>query len=587
MHVPIRLFAPLATALVCVSSAAGQDRVSREIVSYERDVKPIIRKRCATCHNTERPRGELDLTSFSGVMAGGAGGKVAVSGHSDESPIYTHTAHLEDPKMPPNAPRIPQCEIDLIRVWIDGGLLERTGDAVATPNSSTAGAAALVSPTISPRASAISALAAHPSAPIVAVSGNNQVLLFDLSARKIKGALPYPEGDIFRLRFSKDGRVLLAAGGTGAELGRVALFRTDEWSRLATLGDELDVILGADLRGDLSRIAIGGPARVVKVLANPGGKVLFTLRKPTDWVTTLAFSPDGLLLAAGDRFGGLFLWEAQTGELFLSPKGHARALTSLAWNAPGDRLWTAAEDGVIQVLNLHTGKSEQRWDAHAGGVLAIDLHDSGRIASVGRDRRLKVWSLEGKPLGEFSRMNDAVSRVAWASDGRSIVTGDFAGQVRVWSLADGSFVKLPMPVAESRQVAVFVKPDLAPARVYSPKVPAGAAPAARGGSPGLAGGDDPAAALANARQAAAAAERTVAILSKLSQSQGTATAIDSAEIALGAARDARVALKTAIEADSGNSALAKALEETERAIKLLEEKNKRALNRSVSQAGAK
>jgi hypothetical protein len=365
------------------------------------------------------------------------------------------------------------------------------------------------------------------------------------------------------------------------------LFRTDEWSRIATLGDELDVILGADLRGDLSRVAIGGPARVVKVLANPGGKVLFTLRKPTDWVTTLAFSPDGLLLAAGDRFGGLFVWEAQTGELFLSPKGHARALTSLAWNASGDRLWTAAEDGVIQVLNLHAGKSEQRWDAHAGGVLAIDLHDSGRIASVGRDRRLKVWSLEGKPLGEFSRMDDAVSRVAWASDGRSIVTGDFAGQVRVWSLADGSFVKLPMPVAESRQAAVFVKPDVAPARVYSPKLPTVAAPAARGGSPGLAGGDGPDAALANARQAAAAAERTVAILSKLSQRQGTTTAVDSAEIALGAARDARVALKTAIEADSGNSALAKALEETERAIKLLEEKNKRALNRSVSQAGAK
>ena len=45
------------------------------------------------------------------------------------------------------------------------------------------------------------------------------MLVFDLAAHKLLGALPFPEGDLFCLRFSKDGQTLLAAGGGGAESG--------------------------------------------------------------------------------------------------------------------------------------------------------------------------------------------------------------------------------------------------------------------------------------------------------------------------------------------------------------------------------
>ena len=89
-----------------------------------------------------------------------------------------------------------------------------------------------------PARSAVSALAVSPAAPIVTVSRHKQVLVFDWKARKLLGALAFPEGDVFAPRFSRDGRSLLAAGGFGAESGRAVLFETTTWARTASIGDE-------------------------------------------------------------------------------------------------------------------------------------------------------------------------------------------------------------------------------------------------------------------------------------------------------------------------------------------------------------
>src|SRR5262249_22961129 len=154
-------------------------------LSFDRDVQPILRKRCAGCHNSERPRGELDMTSYASVIAGGTTGKAAVAGNPEESPLYTFASHLEEPHMPPNAPRIPQRELDVLRRWIEEGLRESPSEAVAgsagmapapAPNVPPDG---LVAARNAPRAPAITALAICPSEPVAAISWHRQVLLFD------------------------------------------------------------------------------------------------------------------------------------------------------------------------------------------------------------------------------------------------------------------------------------------------------------------------------------------------------------------------------------------------------------------------
>jgi WD40 repeat protein len=599
------LLSALALLSVCAPKLVAQVAKPAPTLSFDRDVHPILRKRCASCHNAERARGELDLTSFAGVVAGGASGKAAVAGAPEQSPMYTQAAHLEEPHMPPNAPRIPQREVDILCGWIEQGLTERSTDsgassasqAVATSRdrSSAGTAGGLIPPSVSPRAAAVSAIAASPIAPVAAVSGRKEVLVYDIAARRLSGALAFPEGDVFVLKFSRDGKLLLAAGGIGARSGKAVLFETSTWARVSALGDELDAVLAADLSPDKMRVALGGPSRIVKVFANPGGELLQTFRKPTDWVTAASFSPDGLLTAAGDRFGGLFLWETRLGAEFLSLRGHSRAVTSIAWLAQSDGLVTAGEDGVIQVWDLHTGKLRSRWEAHPGGVLALDVDPSGRIASVGRDRQVRVWDAESKLIIDRGPTTDHATRVSWTSDPQTLLAGDYSGEVRLWRLDQTASASLPVPVAPEPAALATVVPVLRRARPYAPSGTATAAPVlpppTRKEATSATVGELEIA-LQAARTTALAAERTVASLSRLAQAQTSSTPgaaslsppIDHPGDALAAASSALASLRAALAAEPGEAALTRAIEETERAVLLLKRKERRGSDRMSSTA---
>jgi hypothetical protein len=578
------MVAALAHFTLAAATVEGTDgEIQPPMTAFDRDVQPILRKRCASCHNAERPRGELDLTSYAGVMAGGAGGKAVMPRNPEESPVYTLPAHLEEPNMPPNAPMIPRRELDVLQRWIEGGLVEHAGDSgpkpvVGTkPDHPARPAGGLVPPVVSTRAAAITALAVSPARPIAAASLHTQVLVYDFGGRKILGALPFPEGDVFAMAFSHDGRTLLAAGGRGAESGKIVLFDTSTWGRLSTLGDEFDTILAAGLSPDGSRAVLGGPGRVVKVLANPRGETLHTFRKPTDWVTAASFSPDGLLVAAGDRFGGLFLWEVRTGKEFLSLRGHTKAVTAIGWLSDGDAMVTSSEDGRVQIWNLHTGQAASGWDAHPGGVLGIDVHRSGRIASAGRDRRIKVWQGDGRLAADLGPAADQATRVAWTPDGRSIISGDCTGEVRVWSLDGPSYTILPTPVSPKPTALALVVPELVPARPYAPK-PSPEPFQPRGDSTPAGTEDDLDAAIASARTAAAAAEKALADLSRLARSRAVARpgresrSGHSVAEALEAANAGLASLRAALANDPDNETLTRAITEAERAVRDLERK---------------
>ena len=65
-----------------------------------------------------------------------------------------------------------------------------------------------------------------------------------------------------------------------------------------TVGEEYDTVLAADISPDQTKIALGGPDRLVKIYSTATGELLHKMKKHTDWVTAVAFSPNGELLAS-------------------------------------------------------------------------------------------------------------------------------------------------------------------------------------------------------------------------------------------------------------------------------------------------
>jgi len=284
-------------------------------------------------------------------------------------------------------------------------------------------------------------VAASPWAPLVAVAGHQQVLLFNSETFDVIGVLPFAEGQPVDLKFSRNGKLLLASGGHGAQSGRVVLWDVESGKRLASLGQEYDTVLAADIRSDQSQVALGGPSRLVKVLATSSGEVAHKLKKHTDWVTAVAFSPNGQMLASADRNGGIILWDPDSGQELFTLAGHKSAVTALSWRDDSKLLASSSEDGTVKLWEMQEGKQAKSWNAHSSGALWASYSHEGQIASCGRDGAVVLWDGNGNKLRKLEFSNELPLRAVLTEDGKRIFTTDFEGQVIAWNAGDGKRIR--------------------------------------------------------------------------------------------------------------------------------------------------
>jgi WD40 repeat protein len=231
--------------------------------------------------------------------------------------------------------------------------------------------------------------------------------------------------------------LLLAGGGRGAKEGKTVVYDVKTGKRLSEAGDEIDVVLAADISPDHKRIALGGPQRVVRVFSVADGAPLYELRKHTDWILAAEFSPDGQFLATADRSGGVRVWEADTGTEYLNLEAHKAAATALGWRDDAKALMTAGEDGAVKFWDVVEGKALRTVAAHPPGASFAAIAHDGRVVSCGRDKLVKLLDPAGKPPRNFGPMNDIVLRCAVSHDGKRILGGDFTGEIRVFNVDDG------------------------------------------------------------------------------------------------------------------------------------------------------
>jgi WD40 repeat protein len=308
-----RQILPFALAIVPVAAFAQAPAApagpAQPKVTYDDHVRPILRDHCFACHAQDRAKGGLVLDSYAKTMEGGSSGEVVLAGDLDSSRLWALTSHKEDPKMPPMQDKLAAAKLEIISKWIEGGALENSGSkanikpkknnlaltsvsATGKPTGPVAMPEGLLKQPVlfTPKAGAITALAASPWAPLVAVAGQKQVSLYNSDTAQLLGVLPFPEGIPHVLQFSRNGSLLLVGGGRGGHSGLVVLFDVKTGKRIAKVGEELDAVLAADINNTHTLIALGGPSKMIRIYSTDG-QLLHEVKKHTDWVTSVQFSP--------------------------------------------------------------------------------------------------------------------------------------------------------------------------------------------------------------------------------------------------------------------------------------------------------
>lgn len=456
-------------ALMSFATAAGASATEEksEVITFNVHIKPILRQHCLKCHGNDEQNADLNLQTYATLLRGGSAGAVAKPGRPDASVLYQAITSEDDAaRMPQESPPISRNQIELIREWIATGLRETSDSKSLAPsrtitfNPAANAAMKPEGPPPMPRSLAdferpatkrrmpILAMDANPWSTLLAVSGYKHIQLYDSATQKEIGGLPFPEGIPQVLQFSRNGSVLLAAGGQPVQSGSVVLFDVRSGRRLAQLGDELDAVMAADISPDQQLVALGGSGRTVRVYSTKDGRVQYKLTRHTDWITSVAFSPDGKLLASADRAGGIHLWEVSAGGIVLSLANHTASVRTLAWRndskvlasggEDGRLTWWNAEDGFIAISHSNPHPPKQPGGGYGkvpNGVLAASFANDGSLFTCGRDKHARFWDTAGQETREF-QAESIPTQVAVSHDGRTLIAGTSAGQVHFWSLKE-------------------------------------------------------------------------------------------------------------------------------------------------------
>ena len=204
---------------------------------------------------------------------------------------------------------------------------------------------------------------AMPSGSIASGSVDGTVRLWDVATGQCLKILQKHNTSIVRaVAFSPDGQILASASADSS----IHLWDVTTGQALKILQGHLKPVSSVafspipqppdDLGGAGGILASGSDDKTVKLWDVTTGECILTCKGHTNWVQSVAFSPDGQIVASGSDDQTVRLWDVTTGECLKILQGHTEWVWSVAFNLDGQTLASASLNETIKLWDVNTGK---------------------------------------------------------------------------------------------------------------------------------------------------------------------------------------------------------------------------------------
>jgi WD40 repeat protein len=311
---------------------------------------------------------------------------------------------------------------------------------------------------------------------LLASSANGTIHLWDLQTGECVQTLKGYTSRVFSLAFSPTGTYL----ASGNEDPQIHIWHVATGTLTAILSEHTDEVHSVAFSPDGRLLASGSYDRTIKLwdvsalgsqpsavsrqgsqrnivetlptvsnqqfatpqpfFPSPPHPSLLTLAGHTDWIWSIAFSPDGQILASSSSDCTIKLWDVQSQHCYKTLAGHKAAVRSLAFaTSIGDRadtcLVSGSDDRTVRLWNS-SGDCLRVLQGHTSWISAVAFSPDGcLLASGSEDQSVRLWdSQTNQCLRLLQGYNSGVWSIAFSPDGQTLVSGGQDRLIRLWHL---------------------------------------------------------------------------------------------------------------------------------------------------------
>ena len=431
-------------------SAAAQD----DSPSYYRDVWPVIQQRCQGCHQPAQLGGELNLTSFEGLAAGGMNGPALVPGKPKQSRMLKMLRGEIEPAMPMRGEPLAEVEIAAISDWIAAGAADDTPEEVRLSFAT--------GPIVYRQPPVITAVAYSADGEWLAVSGNREVLLHRRSkigsGDSVEARLSSVSERIQGLAFLGNGR-LIATGGTPARFGEIQIWDVDDRKLRVSTTVCYDTLFGLAVSPDERRLAVGCADNTVRIHQATSGRELLRMNHHENWVLGVVFGGDGRRIVSVGRDRAAKLIDANSGAFVENINLLRGELAAIVRNPRIEAVVIGGEDRVPYYYKMDRTRKMliaddstlvREFERQDGEIFALAVDPrGGRLAVGGAAPTVPLYDLEtGERTATVTGHTAGIYTLAFDPSGAELATAGFDGSLRLYRTADGELLHefVPVPI---------------------------------------------------------------------------------------------------------------------------------------------
>ena len=167
-------------------------------------------------------------------------------------------------------------------------------------------------------------------------------------------------------------------------------------------------------------------------VGTPASPAVSIFRGHTDYVHSVAWSPDRKRIASGGADSCVKIWEATTGNELASFKHPGYVVNAVVWSPDGKYVASGGADGTIQVWDVDGGQPFLQSENYGYAVNAVAWSPDGRYLAAGisgGSSTAMLQDIRSSRYGHFLDKFPVATSLAWSPDGTYFVLGGTDGKV--------------------------------------------------------------------------------------------------------------------------------------------------------------